>query len=155
MSYYLNTNNALARLRNDWYRHGSLIVAVDFDSTLVPYMEYEKTSSFEPIRSLVRDLKTWGCTIIIFTASAEDRHDDIKQQLVDMNIQWDLFNESPANIPNIGKTGKVYANAYLDDRAGLTEVYTNLRQLLLEKELELRTKQVGTLHTALEKYKNH
>jgi hypothetical protein len=136
MSYYLNPNNAIQRLRNDWSKHGRLIIAVDFDSTLVPYMDYEKESDFHEIRQLVRDLKSAGCIIIIFTASSEDRWEQVKKDLNDINISWDYFNQSPPNIPNIGQNGKVYANAYLDDRAGLYEVFNALKIVLTEKKLQ-------------------
>lgn len=135
---YLNPHNALQRLRNDWNEHGKLIVAVDYDSTLMPYLpeEYAYKEQFEEVRQLVRELSTMGCIIIIFTASDESRHGNIKASLKAMNIKWDLFNESPEYIPNIGKTGKVYANAYLDDRAGLSEVFGHLTILVAEKKLE-------------------
>lgn len=136
MSIYLDPNKALQRLRDDWNKHGSIIVAVDYDSTLVPYLPHENGGPFHLVHQLVRTLKEMGCTIIIFTASAQDRWDDIKHNLTYLNIKYDLFNESPAHIPNIGKNGKVYANAYLDDRAGLYEVYTMLTQLVAEKRLE-------------------
>lgn len=139
MSMYLNPLNALKRLRDDWAKHGKLIVAVDFDSTLWPYLdeEWKHMSKFAEVWKLVQDLHSLGCTIIIFTASEISRHDDIKEQLAKRAIPWDLFNESPSYIPNIGRTGKVYANAYLDDRAGLSEVFGHLSQLVIEKRYEL------------------
>lgn len=134
---YLNPHKALQRLRNDWNEHGKLIVAVDYDSTLVPYLaeEVNYEYDFHSVRDLVRELSQMGCIIIIFTASDEKRHDGIKQALKMLNIKWDLFNESPEYIPNIGKTGKVYANAYLDDRAGLSEVFGHLTTLVAERKL--------------------
>jgi DNA-binding LacI/PurR family transcriptional regulator len=132
MSYYLNPNNALDRLRNDWNKHGSLIVAVDFDSTIYPY-QYHEGDDFEAIRQLVRDLYSLGCTIIIWTASEEERHASIKYLLKQVEIPYHHFNE---NSPNVKFTGrKIYANAYLDDRAGLYEVFNHLNTLVTEKKL--------------------
>lgn len=138
MSKYLDPNKALQRLREDWKKHNRLIVAVDFDSTLYPYMADEYSYDFTPIRQLVRDLYELGCTIIIFTASEESRWEGIKQELNRIEVPYNLFNLSPEGIPNIGKAGKVYANAYLDDRAGLYEVFTHLSILVAEKMEEAK-----------------
>lgn len=152
MSKYLNPSNTLQRLREDWDKHGGIIVSVDFDSTLVPYMEDEKAyiKEFEKIRQLVRELHSFGCTIVINTASAESRWEGIKEELNTLAIPYDYFNETPPNVPNVGKHGKVYANVYLDDRAGLSEVFNHLQQLLTEKKLELAVKQQAALMKAFD-----
>jgi hypothetical protein len=133
MSFYLNPNNALQRLREEWNTYGNLIVAVDFDSTLCPYKDIEMGSGYAVVE-LVRKLKKAGCTIIIWTASEPERWDDIKKWLEDYDVQWDYFND---NSPKVKfKQRKIYANAFLDDRAGLYEVYNALNQLLLEREMD-------------------
>jgi hypothetical protein len=133
MSYYLDPNKLTERLRKEWETHGGLIIAVDYDSTLIPYWNEEKGADFEPIRQLIRDCKLYDCTIIINTAAKEDRIEAIKEYLKEINIPWDYFNESPPYIKEIGKGSKVYANVYLDDRAGLHQVFTTLQLLLLER----------------------
>jgi len=148
MSKYLNPNNSLQRLREDWQAHNGIIIAVDFDSTLIPYMDDERgyMNDFEKVRQQIRDLKTAGCTIIINTASEESRWADIMNQLADMKIGYHYFNKSPDYIPNIGRNGKVYANLYYDDRGGLYETYTHAHILLLEwrvRELEMQVKSIG------------
>lgn len=133
MSYYLNPVNFENRLRAEWEVHGGLIIAVDVDSTLIPFWEEEKPYDSEAIRQLVRDCKANGCTIIINTAAREERLEQMKIDLRNYNIPWDYFNESPPFIKDIGKGAKVYANAYLDDRGGLYQVYNTLRTLLYER----------------------
>lgn len=134
MSYYLDPNKFTDRLRHEWEQYGGLIIAVDYDSTLIPYWEEEKSANFEPIHKLIRDCKAYGCTIIINTAAKESRIETIKKELHEMDIPWDYFNESPPYIKDIGKGGKVYANAYLDDRAGLCQMFNTLSLLLEEKK---------------------
>jgi hypothetical protein len=136
MSRYLNSLESLQRLRDEWKKYGKLIVAVDVDSTLIPYHLNEKDDNYEPIREQIRQLFNLGCPIIINTAAEEARWDGIKEKLAYYNIPWTLFNESPPNIPNIVKKGKVYANVYYDDRAGLSEVFRTMAILIGEKMLE-------------------
>lgn len=132
MSYFLSPINALDRLRKEWREHDGLIVAVDFDSTLCPYKQYEIDVDSEDVRQLVRDLAEYGCTIIIWTAAEEERHPTVKQYLADNKIPWHYFNEDAPTSRLKYKTRKIYHNALLDDRAGLFEVYMMLKQLLLE-----------------------
>lgn len=136
MSKYLDPNNALERLRNEWAKHNRLIIAFDFDSTVMPFHQNEYKFDYEPVRDLLRELKKEGCILICFTASQPARHDEIKEQLKTIKVPYDYFNESPDFIEGIGQTGKVYANAYLDDRAGLYEVFSALSHLLLERRVE-------------------
>lgn len=149
MSYYLDPNKLTDRLRKEWEIHGGLIIAVDYDSTLIPYWEDEKGADFEGIRQLIRNCKAYGCTIIINTAAAESRIDTIKKELEEIHIHWDYFNESPPYIKDIGKGSKVYANVYLDDRAGLHQVYTTLQLLLLERKYDAACANVEYLRSSL------
>jgi DNA-binding LacI/PurR family transcriptional regulator len=132
VSYFLNPINALDRLRREWKEHNGLIVAVDFDSTLCPYKQYEIDVDSELIRQLVRELAQYGCTIIIWTAAEKERHEGIKQYLHDRAIPFHYFNEDAPTSRLKYMTRKLYYNILLDDRAGLYEVYTMLCQLLAE-----------------------
>jgi hypothetical protein len=149
--YYLNPDNAIHRLREEWIAHNGLIVAVDFDSTLCPYKDYEKEYDkhfgVHTIKNLVRELKEAGCTIIIWTARAEHKHQEAKDWLAANDIKWDYFNEDSEAALKYGPVGrKIYANAYLDDRAGLWQVYHQLQGLLKEYKdclLNNQTKSYG------------
>jgi hypothetical protein len=145
MSYYLDPNKAVDRLRKEWEIHGGLIIAVDVDSTLIPYQQHEWDADFTAIHNLIKGCKTYGCTIIIFTAAAEERHENMKQAIAKLGIEWDYFNESPPYIKEVGKTGKVYANVFLDDRAGLCETFNALSFLLAERRAILATRQADLL----------
>jgi type I restriction-modification system DNA methylase subunit len=140
MSQYLNPNIALERLRNEWAKYGKLIIAFDVDSTIMPFHQNEYKYDYEPVRQLLRDLRELGCILIVFTASPESRWNKIKEELENADVPWDYFNITPKTIKEgeefVGQGIKVYANAYLDDRAGLHEVYSHLTQLVLERKLE-------------------
>jgi hypothetical protein len=133
---YLDPNMALERLRNEWAQHGRLIIAFDYDSTVMPYKQAEYKFDYEPVRELLRELHKEGCILICFTASAPERYEKIKEELKTIKVPFDYFNQSPDFIKGIGGSVKVYANAFLDDRAGLHEVYNNLRILLLERKYD-------------------
>jgi hypothetical protein len=133
MSYYLNPMNAVQRLREEWELHGGLIVAVDFDSTIHPYKSCERYEDSEHVRKLVRDLYDAGCTIIIWTASEPERWDEVKEILAKYEIKYHHFNENSDKVKFSQR--KVYANAFLDDRAGLHETYNALNTLLLERKV--------------------
>ena len=83
------------------------------------------------VMQLVRDLKEINCYIAIWTAN--QNLDFIKSYLLEYNIPYDSINdEAPVSkkllddkIPR-----KLYANVYLDDRAGLEQVYNDLTKLV-------------------------
>jgi hypothetical protein len=152
MSRYLNPNAALERLRDEWQKHGKLIIAFDVDSTVIPFHDYEKDDDYEPIRQLLRNLKELGCILICFTAAHSKRWVDIIAKLKQYNIPFDEFNSSPKFIPDVSLTGKVYANAYLDDRAGLYEVYNALNQLVIERKLQKFNNFLNGMNQQLKKF---
>lgn len=133
MSRYTNFDIAYKRLSDEFDKYGNIIVAFDVDSTVLPFHPDEKPEEYDEIRSLLAHLYIKGCTLIVFTAANESRWDEIKEKLNKINIKYHYFNESPPNIPGISKTGKVYANIYLDDRAGLDSTVKMLKKLIKEK----------------------
>lgn len=134
MSYYLDPNKFTERLRTEWEQYNGLIIAVDFDSTLFPFWEYEQGHDYAQVHQLIRDCVSYGCTIIINTAASVVRHPAIKHYLEINRIPYHYFNESPSFINDIGRGSKVYANVYLDDRAGMYQVFQTLSLLLLERK---------------------
>ena len=129
MDKYLKPNSAYERLWAEYTKYGSLIVAVDYDDTL---FDFHKTgNSYEMVKQLVRDLHSIGCKIIIYTGS--ENINDIDNYLRQNNIPWDLINENlqiNGNWASGKNSRKVYANVYLDDRAGLFQVYNDLTKLV-------------------------
>ena len=123
MDKYLEENSAYNRLYAEYQRYGSLIVAVDFDDTLY---DFHKTGgSYEMVRQLVRDLHTLNCVIQIWTGN--DDIEFITKFLNDNNIPFHSINEDAPFGPQGQR--KMYANVYIDDRAGLSQVFNNLRKL--------------------------
>lgn len=129
MDKYLVYDSAYDRLWAEYQKYGSLIVAVDYDDTLFDF--HGTGNSYELVKQLVRDLHSIGCKIIIWSGS--DNVDEMDKFLREQNVPWDLINE---NLQVNGKwasgkdSRKVYANVYIDDRAGLNQVYNDLRRLV-------------------------
>jgi len=131
MDKYLQPNSAYERLWAEYNKYGSLIVAVDYDDTLFDF--HGTGESYEMVHQLVRDLHSIGCKIIIWSGS--ENINDMDIYLTDNNIPWDLINENlqiNGNWASGKDSRKVYANVYIDDRAGILQVYNDLTRLIKE-----------------------
>lgn len=110
------------RLKQDYLKHGSLFVAFDYDNTVFDY--HNQGVNYDKIINLLQVCKALGFTMILFTGNEGDQLSRIKKDLQNRNIPYDLINENP-----LMNTRKPYYNILLDDRAGLTEAYNNLKRL--------------------------
>jgi hypothetical protein len=129
MDKYLQEDSSYNRLYVEYIKYGSLIVAVDFDDTLYDF--HKDGSSYEMVKQLVRELKGIGCYIIIWTGNQDI--DLVVSYLKDNNVPYDSINdEAPISKKLLGDAipRKVYANVYIDDRAGLFQVYNDLKKLI-------------------------
>jgi len=129
MDKYLQPNSAYERLWAEYNKYGSLIVAVDFDDTLYDF--HKVGNSYEQVKQLVKDLREIGCYIIIWTGNQDNWL--IVNYLAEHNIPYDsINNEAPISKKLLGDKipRKVYANVYIDDRAGLFQVYNDLTKLV-------------------------
>jgi len=125
MDFYLNTENSYNRLLEEFHKYKSLVVAFDFDNTVFDY--HKKGLDFSDIIQLLRNLKSIGCYLIIFTATDDEKF--VTEYCQSKKIPFDVINKNPpfhkSNSP------KIYYNALLDDRAGLKETYDLLNKLYL------------------------
>lgn len=131
MDKYLKPNSAYKRLWAEYNKYGSLVVAVDYDDTLFDF--HRTGSSYEMVKQLVRDLHSIGCKIIIWSGS--ENINDIDVYLKENNIPYHLINENllvNGNWVSGKDSRKIYANVYIDDRAGLEQVYNDLTKLVYE-----------------------
>ncbi len=115
----LSENKYAKRLIEEWNQYGKILVAVDFDDTLAPW-KLNTEEDCKPIFNLLALCKEVGAYIIIFTACNEDRYDEIKKYCYDRGLIIDSVNKNPIDLP-YGNQNKIYANIFIDDRAGLDE----------------------------------
>lgn len=133
MDYFLDDKNCIRRLLIEWQQYGMLIIAVDYDNTLYDY--YKQGRVFDDVVVLVRELKDLGCHITIFTSCNEDRFPEIEAHLKQLGVDFDSINETPDFIPFKGR--KVYYNALLDDRAGLSAAYKQLKEVATLRRIDI------------------
>lgn len=96
-----------------------VIIAVDFDGTLVENKWPEIGDAIEPVVKYVKHRQSNGARIILWTNRSGDRLNEAVNWCSDHGIILDAINE---NLPDAieffgGDCRKIFANEYLDDRA--------------------------------------
>lgn len=114
---YCETQNCVDRLLKEYKKHGQLIVAFDFDSTVAPYPS-DSGQVTARVWRLLHACEKRKFHIVIYTASTPDRFDMMRAHLTERGITVASINENPFPLP-FGDHGKLYFNILLDDRAGL------------------------------------
>ena len=108
----------LERLEEEWKLYGKIIIACDYDDTISPWKMHK--SNFNRVFEILKTAKATGAYIIIFTACDSERYDEIKSYCSDNGLEIDGINKTPIDLP-YGNSSKIYANIFIDDRAGLNE----------------------------------
>jgi trehalose-6-phosphatase len=129
MDFYLNSENASNRLLEEYKEHNSLVVAFDFDDTVYDF--HKKGRLYNDVIQLLKDLKSTNCYLICWTGQQDLEF--VSNYLNQNNIPFDAINENPPFHKSISR--KIYANAYLDDRAGLKQVYDDLKELIYKAKI--------------------
>jgi len=124
MDFYLNPLNSSNRLIDEYQRYGSITIAYDFDDTVYDF--HKKGRIYDQVISLLSELKSINCFLICWTGQEDIAF--VNDYLIKNNIPFNTINENPPFYKSTSK--KVYANAYLDDRAGLKQVYDELTYLV-------------------------
>lgn len=130
MDPYLEPGSSLIRLIDEYQKYKSITIAYDFDDTVYDF--HKKGRTYNIIIKLLQDLKSINCYLVCWTGNQD--HEFVKDYLNNNRVPFDSINENPPFYKS--ESRKVYANAYLDDRAGLVQVATELRILidLIKKE---------------------
>ena len=68
---YLIENSSYKRLKDEYLKYGTLIIAFDFDSTVYDY--HKKGDTFNNVINLLRKLKDYAY-LIVFTNSPPERY---------------------------------------------------------------------------------
>lgn len=108
------------RLYKEWIKHGRIIIACNFDSTI---SYWETIDNHKDIKRAINTIKlacVMGAYVAINTASPTERHGYIIDYCESVGIIVISINKSPLNI-KYSNNGKIYANIFLDDRSGLGE----------------------------------
>lgn len=112
------------RLLDEYKKYGSLCIGFDFDGTVYDY--HQTGASYEYVIELLRDLKELNCTLICWTAQKDLEF--VEKFLTENEIRYDGINTDGINLG--WDSRKPFFSALLDDRAGLKQVYDELRWLV-------------------------
>lgn len=124
MDYYLQAGTSYYRLEEEFKKYGKLIFCVDFDDTIFDF--HKKGRTYDDVIRLLRRWEPYS-EVIIFTGNGEDKREMIENYLIEKNIRYKGINCNAS----VGFPGrKIYANVYIDDRAGLAQVYYELLTLI-------------------------
>lgn len=119
-----NTQKCYTRLIDEYNTHKNLIIAFDFDNTVFDY--HNKGYVFESVISLLKECSDLGLTMVLFTCNDNEKTLSLHREfLITKGIRVDYINESP-----IMQTKKPYYNILLDDRAGLSESFRILTNVI-------------------------
>ena len=123
MDTFMNEDKVVQRLLK-WYKlHGKLIIAYDFDDTVYQYSE---NCCFDNVIQLLKDIQPYA-ELIVYTSRRYEELKFVEYYLTENSIPFDYINEN-GTINHYGK--KIYYNAFLDDKAGLKNVYDALIKFL-------------------------
>lgn len=144
MSKYFDREKTLERLLEAYREFGYIIVAYDFDDTV---LDTENQNQNEDIVQLIKELRPYA-KLILYTSRYIGPEKEIFSDVYDgaeyainwlkkNDIPFDAVNENIVNTPVDGR--KVYYDIFLDDKAGLKEAYETLKEFLkiIKKEFEV------------------
>jgi len=132
MDYYLNNENVINRLIEEWKKYGKIIIAYDFDDTVFDF--WKKGRTYTDVISLLQRYDKAGAYFVVFTCCGEDEYGKIKDYLYSNNIPFDRINNNFDFIKFTGR--KIYYNIMLDDRSGLQSSYECLLNAVEQIERE-------------------
>lgn len=113
-------NKYTERLIREWRQYGKIIIAVDYDSTIAYWPTIENQEDIEETIKTLQVANQTGAYIVINTACKPDRFENIQRHCEQVKLPINGINTPP--IPTeFGNSTKLYANIFLDDRAGLKE----------------------------------
>lgn len=130
---FLDENLCYERLKENYNKYGSLLVAADFDETIFDY--HKKSFAFPALIQLLKDCNKVKFPITIFTASPLERHPEIQEYCNTIGVEIVAINENTVDWMKDGldrSKAKIYFSILLDDKAGLPSAYRILRKLIDE-----------------------
>jgi hypothetical protein len=123
---YLGENKYINRLTEEWKQHGKIIVAVDYDDTISPW-RLNTQEECDKVIQILQDVQLTGAYIVVFTACNSDRFQEIESYCNSNGLTIDAINGNVIDLP-YGNNNKIYANVFVDDRAGLDETLGILKE---------------------------
>jgi hypothetical protein len=125
----------VSKLLDQYRKHKTLVVAVDFDDTISPYNVNTK-EELQPIIDLLRHtIDNLKFRVVIYTARNKRDFYHIIEFCNDNDLGVEGININL--IKSHGNDGKIMYNLLLDDKAGLEQAFDILKQVvkIIEEEV--------------------
>lgn len=116
-------------LEEAYIKHKKLIVAFDFDNTVFDY--HKKGIDFSKIINLLKECQDLDFILELFTSETSEDKLNWKIRYCTETLGLNIN-----QIKNTNDLSKVYANIYLDDKAGLYETFSRLKFLIEKIKLQ-------------------
>jgi len=122
---FLSSNGTfqLSRLYGQYLKHNRIIIAYDIDDTVRPF--YCKNCD-DTIKLIKEAKEVLNAYFVVYTSNPDI--DGVKKFLKEKELPYDTINENLPFIPY--STGKLFYNIFLDDKAGLDQAKSVLRELI-------------------------
>lgn len=124
---FTSTNNIVQRLHREYKKHPKLVVACDFDDTVYDF--HQQGEEHLRVLQVLRQCNELGFYVVLWTASAPERFEFMKEYMQKNQVHISSINENPIKLP-FGNHKKIYYNILLDDRAGLGQALDALEILI-------------------------
>lgn len=120
---FISKQRAIDRLISEYHRFGRIIVAYDFDDTVVP----QSGENCSYVVELLQECsKIDTIAMVCFTCrSSNDDLMEVRRNLDRLEIRWDRINDNVEGCP-FETSRKILYSIFLDDRAGLGAAYETL-----------------------------
>lgn len=140
-----NKKDLELRLYEEYQKHEALFIAFDFDNTIFDY--HNSGRDFHEIITLLKTCSEQGHKMILLTSNEDEKKlDFIRYYCSHFGIRIDYVNENPEVCTSCRKP---YYNILLDDRAGLTEAFDVLLEVILQIKRIRNYETTGTESAAL------
>jgi hypothetical protein len=124
---FLFTKTLVDKLYKEYKNNPKLIIAVDFDDTIYDYNNNGTTHKY--VIDLLKECQELNFYIVVYTARMKKHFDVIAPYMEKIGIKIAAINENAVDLP-YGRDGKIYYNILLDDKAGLGQACSALKQVV-------------------------
>lgn len=129
-----NLNFLLMRLIEQYKKHGKIVIAYDIDDTVRPCY-CDDCTEIQTLLKMAKDII--DPYFIVYTSNPDI--EEVERYLNECHIPYHAINKNAPFVPF--KDGKIFYNILLDDKAGLAQAASNLKDLLYMVKYNLISKE--------------
>ena len=136
-------NRYAQRLISYWRTFSKVVLATEFDGVIKAdkFNDQAQCNKYIAILKLAKEI---GAYIVVFTASDEDRYDEIKRFCESHGLGIDTINVNPISLP-YGQRNKIQANWFLESHSALDTAFDILEFACYTRRSELHSPSIQTV----------